>query len=63
MTGCKRFAPPAFRVTVAIFNVRAQRVVQSLGFRNAGSFRALADGRSYEILILSEPARHDNPVE
>jgi ribosomal-protein-alanine N-acetyltransferase len=61
--GRQRFAPRAFRVTIATFNVRAQRVVRSLGFRNAGSFRALADGRSYEMLIRSEPAQHDTPVE
>lgn len=55
--GRRQFAPPAFRVTVATFNVRAQRVVQALGFRGTGSFRALADGRSYEI--LTRPAQHE----
>ncbi len=53
--GRRQFTPPAFRVTIATFNVRAQRVVQALGFRGTGSFRALADGRSYEILIRPEP--------
>jgi len=52
--GRKRYAPPAFRVTIASFNVRAQRVVESLGFRNVGSFRALADGRSFELLVRPE---------
>jgi hypothetical protein len=28
-----------------------------------GSFRAWADGRIYEMLIRSEPARPDHPVE
>ncbi len=31
--GRARFAPPALRVTVATFNLRAQRVVEALGFR------------------------------
>lgn len=49
--GRQQFAPPAFRVTVATFNIRAQRVVTSLGFHNIGRFQATSDGRSYEILI------------
>jgi ribosomal-protein-alanine N-acetyltransferase len=52
--GRRKFAPDAFRVTIATFNARAQRVVISLGFRNIGSFRASADGRSYELLIRPE---------
>ena len=54
--GRRQFAPEAFRVTIATFNIRAQRVVSSLGFRNIGQFQATADGRSYEILIRPEPA-------
>jgi ribosomal-protein-alanine N-acetyltransferase len=55
--GRQQFAPEAFRVTIATFNVRAHRVVASLGFANVGSFRALADGRSFEMLIRpSDPA-------
>jgi RimJ/RimL family protein N-acetyltransferase len=50
--GWRTFGPAAFRVTIATFNVRAQRVVEGLGFRSTSSFRALADGRSYEILTL-----------
>ncbi len=46
--GRQQFAPEAFRVTIATFNIRAQRVVHSLGFRRVGSFRALADNESYE---------------
>jgi len=53
--GQQEFAPAAFRVTVATFNIRAQRVVTALGFRTIGSFRASTDGRSYEMLI--RPAR------
>jgi RimJ/RimL family protein N-acetyltransferase len=53
--GRRQFAPDAFRVTIATFNARAQRVVIALGFRNVGSFRASADGRSYRVLIRPEP--------
>jgi [ribosomal protein S18]-alanine N-acetyltransferase len=49
--GARLFAPAAFRVTIASFNVRAQRVVTSLGFRHTASFRATTDGRSFEILL------------
>ena len=49
--GQRLFHPAAFRVTIATFNIRAQRVVTTLGFRRAGSFTALAHGRSYEILL------------
>ncbi len=54
--GRQEFAPEAFRVTIATFNARARRVVVFLGFRHAGSFRALADGRSYDILVRPELA-------
>jgi ribosomal-protein-alanine N-acetyltransferase len=53
--GQRRFSPAAFRVTIAAFNIRAQRVVTSLGFRRVGSFRALAGGGSYEILVRPVP--------
>src|SRR5215472_9793920 len=43
--GRQRFAPRAFRVTVASFNTRALRVVTSLGFRHVSSFTATTNGR------------------
>jgi ribosomal-protein-alanine N-acetyltransferase len=49
--GRERFAPDAFRVTVASFNTRALRVVTSLGFQPVQSFAAAMDGRSFEILV------------
>jgi ribosomal-protein-alanine N-acetyltransferase len=49
--GRERFAPDAFRVTVASFNSRALRVVTSVGFRPVQSFAADMDGRSFEILV------------
>lgn len=52
--GRRRFAPPAFRVTVASFNSRALRVVTSLGFCPVSSFTATTDGRRFEILIRNE---------
>lgn len=52
--GRSRFCPPAFRVTVASFNQRAQRVVGALGFRKSGCFQSSADGRSYDVLVRQE---------
>jgi [ribosomal protein S18]-alanine N-acetyltransferase len=64
--GRSRFAPPAFRVTVAAFNTRALRTVESLGFSRVGSFDAAAsdaaasDVRTFQVLVrpesLSQPA-------
>jgi [ribosomal protein S18]-alanine N-acetyltransferase len=54
--GRERFAPAAFRVTVASFNLRALRVVEALGFRRVDRFRATTSGRSYEILTRPEVA-------
>jgi [ribosomal protein S18]-alanine N-acetyltransferase len=54
--GRRRFAPSAFRVTVASHNARALRVVESLGFVRTSAFRSLADGMSFEILVRLEPA-------
>ncbi len=42
--GRERFAPTAFRVTVASFNARALRTVDSLGFQRIGAFEASRDG-------------------
>jgi [ribosomal protein S18]-alanine N-acetyltransferase len=54
--GRHEFAPAAYRVTIASFNIRAQRVVGSLGFRNVARFQASSDGLTYEILIRPESA-------
>lgn len=52
--GRARFAPPAFRVTVASVNLRALRTVESLGFRPAARFSATRDGRSFQVLTRPE---------
>ena len=52
--GREHFSPSAFRVTVASFNVRARRVVESLGFRWTSQFAATTDGRRYDILVRPE---------
>jgi RimJ/RimL family protein N-acetyltransferase len=49
--GLQQFSPAAFRVTVAGFNARALRVVESLGFSATDRFEATTDGRSYVILV------------
>jgi [ribosomal protein S18]-alanine N-acetyltransferase len=52
--GRARFEPLAFRVTVASFNARALRTVESLGFKKIGQFNAAHDNRSFEVLIRPE---------
>ena len=49
--GEERFRPAAFRVTVAGFNARARRVVESLGFVYQSSFTATTDGSEFDILV------------
>lgn len=56
--GRREFSPAAFRMTIAAFNVRARRVVTSLGFSVEASFLASADGTRYDILVRPEPARY-----
>jgi RimJ/RimL family protein N-acetyltransferase len=53
--GRERFAPAAFRVTVASFNARALRVVEALGFCAVDEFCASTDGRGYRILVKRIP--------
>ncbi|GAA5124035.1 GNAT family N-acetyltransferase [Alloalcanivorax gelatiniphagus] len=53
--GRARFAPPAFRVTVAAFNERALRTVESLGFERVGTFDARRDGRPFVVLVRPDP--------
>jgi ribosomal-protein-alanine N-acetyltransferase len=52
--GRARFAPRAFRVTVASFNTRALRTVEGLGFQRVGRFAATTDGSSFEVLVRRE---------
>ncbi|WP_262852787.1 GNAT family N-acetyltransferase [Mumia quercus] len=48
--GVEHFAPTTFRVTVAEFNVRALKVVDSLGFAAVDKFESSADDRTYVVL-------------
>lgn len=48
------FAPAAFRVTVAAFNARALRTVESLGFVRTATFEATHDGREFVVLVRDE---------
>lgn len=50
--GRAEFRPAAFRVTIASFNARARRVVESLGFTPQSGFEATTDGTRYDILLL-----------
>lgn len=46
-----QFAPRKFRVTIATFNERAQRVWQMLNFRIKQSFQREQDGETFIIMI------------
>jgi RimJ/RimL family protein N-acetyltransferase len=64
--GRARFAPPAFRVTVASFNARALQVVESLGFDQVGTFKAVRDARDFHVLARAEPqsaGRHRRAID
>ena len=52
--GRAQFQPPAFRVTVATFNTRALRSVESLGFEQVGQFDATTNGGRFAVLVRSE---------
>ncbi len=52
--GRARFAPVAFRVTVASFNARALHTVASLGFERVGSFEASHDAQKFVVLVRVE---------
>ncbi len=52
--GSTSFAPAAFRVTVAAFNVRALRTVESLGFERVGRFEAARDQQPFVVLVRPE---------
>jgi ribosomal-protein-alanine N-acetyltransferase len=48
--GLDTYGPDVFRVTIASFNGRAHRVVESLGFVRGAEFPASADSRPFRIL-------------
>ncbi len=52
--GRAAFRPPAFRVTVADFNLRAVRTVESLGFQRVGRFAAATGGRRFGVFVRPE---------
>jgi hypothetical protein len=52
--GRSRFAPARFRLTVAAFNLRAQRVYTRAGFRMVGRFRRGDDSAAPEFLLMVE---------
>jgi ribosomal-protein-alanine N-acetyltransferase len=53
--GRSQFRPAAFRVTVADFNARARRVVESFGFTCISSFDTAAGGKRFNIFLLPSP--------
>jgi ribosomal-protein-alanine N-acetyltransferase len=52
--GRAQFKPLAFRITVATFNKRALRTVESLGFQQVGEFNATTNRGRYAVLVRPE---------
>jgi RimJ/RimL family protein N-acetyltransferase len=50
-----QFKPPAFRVTVALFNQRARRVWEKAGFAEVQRFRRGSDGRTFVVMMRPAP--------
>jgi len=50
----RAFPPTAFRVTIAEFNKRAQRVWQKAGFQPVQTFQRSGDGMPFVILVREE---------
>jgi RimJ/RimL family protein N-acetyltransferase len=48
------FAPPTFRVTIADFNKRAQRVWEKAGFRPVQTFQRQYDDLEFVVMTLDE---------
>jgi [ribosomal protein S18]-alanine N-acetyltransferase len=59
--GVARFSPPAFRVTVAAFSLRALRVIQDLGFSEVGRFKATTSDRRLVVLVRAVSERRQGP--
>lgn len=49
---CQRYDPPALRLTVAAFNLRARRVYERFGFRPAGSCVSPVRGAEVPFLVM-----------
>ncbi len=50
----ERFEPPRLRVTIAVFNKRAQRVWRKAGFQTVGRFRHMESRRTFFVMIEKE---------
>ena len=58
---CSEYAPTVFRVTIAEFNVRAQRVWEQAGFQRIQHFCSTHDGRPFLILVRKEEPSASRP--
>jgi [ribosomal protein S18]-alanine N-acetyltransferase len=47
----RNFAPKAFRVTVAVFNKRALRVCEKVGYRPIQTFQSISSGQDFVVLM------------
>ena len=53
--GLHTYEPDVFRMTIAAFNRRAHRVVESLNFVRGAEFRASTDGRPFVLFTGDSP--------
>jgi RimJ/RimL family protein N-acetyltransferase len=51
------FGTDRFRVTIAVFNERAQKVCRRLGFQESDRFCRSKDGKEFVIMTVEEPRR------
>jgi RimJ/RimL family protein N-acetyltransferase len=59
----REYAPALFRVTIAEFNLRAQRVWERAGFRRMQRFCSTHDGRPFLALVREEARSGDRPQQ
>ncbi len=55
----QRFAPPCFRLAVAIFNERAIRVYSAAGFQKGQIFLQRTNGGEFEFVEMTRSAKLD----
>ena len=53
--GARTYRPALFRMTIAAYNARAHRVVETLGFTRTAEFTASNGGRAY--VVFTAPTR------
>jgi ribosomal-protein-alanine N-acetyltransferase len=57
------FHPRHFRVTIAAFNLRAQKAWSAAGFRKSAEFASKADGKKFYIYLRDIDREPDGPED